>query len=227
MLISILGPFNLLPAEVQVQILIHVQSQRTTLKCMTASPTILQTYISNRDHILCERAAADFDELMIQDAIFIILSRARAEPASHSAESTPLSSSSSASSTTTSSSSTSVDDYEPLTSFLTAWKRQKLTGEKYGDQRDVAFTGVREACNGYFKGTYPRDKDYTKCYNLPGNKHIKVTIGLQGPNAGKTRYLGTDECYGGLKAQIAHCDRGGQKTYGNWKYRVDPNKGSC
>ena len=93
------------------------------------------------------------------------------------------------------------------------------TGEKYGDQRDQAFARVRDACNGYFKGTYTRGKDYTKCYNLSGNKSIKVTVGLRGPNAGKTRYLGPAECYDGLKKQIAHCDKGGEKTYGNWKYR--------
>ncbi|KAK2592571.1 hypothetical protein QQS21_009716 [Conoideocrella luteorostrata] len=101
------------------------------------------------------------------------------------------------------------------------------TGEKYGDQRDEAFARVREACRGYFVGTYPKGKLYTKCYNLSGNKHVKLSVGLFGHNAGKTRHLGEAECYDGLKKQVAHCDHGGEKTYGNWRYRADPNKGAC
>ncbi|KAL3952486.1 hypothetical protein ACCO45_012429 [Purpureocillium lilacinum] len=67
----------------------------------------------------------------------------------------------------------------------------------------------------------------TRCYGISSKKSVKYTVGLLGPNAGATRYLGEDECYDGLHKEVVNCNRGGETTYGNWYYRADPNAERC
>ena len=93
------------------------------------------------------------------------------------------------------------------------------TGETWGSQNAEAGLMAQTACNDYFVGNYPRGRTYTRCYNLSGGKSVEFKIGLWGPNAPANKYLGSDECKGGLNSEINNCGRGGETTYGNWYYR--------
>ncbi len=93
------------------------------------------------------------------------------------------------------------------------------TGEKYGDHKGHAQAKVRELCKYSFKGYYKKGEKVTRCYGISSKKSVKYTVGLLGPNAGATRYLGEDECYDGLHKEVVNCNRGGETTYGNWYYR--------
>ncbi|KAL2211174.1 hypothetical protein CC79DRAFT_1366546 [Sarocladium strictum] len=55
---------------------------------------------------------------------------------------------------------------------------------------------------------------------------VNFAISLTRDNAGETRELGYKECIDGLIKQVG-CSKGGQKEYGNWKYRADPQQGQC
>ncbi|VUC21232.1 unnamed protein product [Clonostachys rosea] len=101
------------------------------------------------------------------------------------------------------------------------------TGEKYGIEKGEAFAAARQACNGPLKGTYSKRETRVRCYNIGRNKQVKLTVGLTGKNAGSTRTIGSDECYNGLSKEISNCEKGGDTTYGNWRYRADPNNGLC
>lgn len=93
------------------------------------------------------------------------------------------------------------------------------TGANYGSQRTNALDAVKKACEGPLKGTYVRRETRVRCYNIGGNKHVMVTIGLTGSNAPESRALGVDECRGGLNSEIINCGKGGDTTYGRWRYR--------
>ncbi|KAK4188077.1 hypothetical protein QBC35DRAFT_550617 [Podospora australis] len=101
------------------------------------------------------------------------------------------------------------------------------TGATWGSDQNTALNKAREICDGFFEGTWQKRESHMRCFQLSANKHVKFTVGLMGPNAGATRYLGSDECYGGLISEIVKCSRGGETTYGNWRYRADPNDGQC
>ncbi|KAK7178059.1 hypothetical protein PSPO01_15890 [Paraphaeosphaeria sporulosa] len=93
------------------------------------------------------------------------------------------------------------------------------SGANFGNDQNAALNAARTACNGYLKGKYNKRETRVKCYNLSSNKHVKLTVGLTGPNAGSTRKIGSDECYNGLTKEIIKCSKGGDTTYGNWRYR--------
>lgn len=93
------------------------------------------------------------------------------------------------------------------------------TGASYGNDQDVALNAVETACKGPLQGKYDKRETRVKCYNLSGNKSVKLTVGLTGSNAGSTRTIGSDECIGGLSKEVVNCQRGGDTTYGNWRYR--------
>ncbi|KAH6884604.1 hypothetical protein B0T10DRAFT_493468 [Thelonectria olida] len=102
------------------------------------------------------------------------------------------------------------------------------TGENFGNQRDLAQDKARFACNKHFKGNWKKRETVVKCYDLGSSgKSVLLTVGLTGPNAGSTRYLDPDECFSGLSSEILNCGKGGDTTYGNWRYRADPNSGGC
>lgn len=92
------------------------------------------------------------------------------------------------------------------------------TGETWGSDRNLALDWVRITCRDNFQRTYQRGQGFRVCRNLNG-KHVVFSVGLFGPNAGATRYLSADECYGGLSSEVNSCSRGGETTYGNWYYR--------
>ncbi|CAH0003612.1 unnamed protein product [Clonostachys byssicola] len=104
-------------------------------------------------------------------------------------------------------------------------RRCFLSGEKFDDMPKT-YQKVRDLCAGPFKGTYKKNEVRTYCRAV-GRISVKYTIGLQGHNAGSTRNMDFNECVNGLDKEIKNCAKGGDTTYGNWRYRVDPNSGSC
>ncbi|KAK3187360.1 hypothetical protein K4F52_003992 [Lecanicillium sp. MT-2017a] len=101
------------------------------------------------------------------------------------------------------------------------------SGANFGSDQNAALKAARSACNGPLKGKYNKRETRVRCYNLSNRKHVKLTVGLTGHNAGSTRTIGSDECYNGLIKEIVNCKKGGDTTYGNWRYRADPNEGKC
>lgn len=131
-----MDPFNSLPIEILVRILTLVQSKRTTAKFTAASPITLRTFVSNETYILIQRVAEDFDELMIQDAMFIILCPPTDGDIHLTAES-PLSPLSPPFSASPHSFSTTHDS---LQGFLTAWKNHRLVNPFVsGDKRLLVY----------------------------------------------------------------------------------------
>ncbi|XXH01460.1 hypothetical protein Hte_007820 [Hypoxylon texense] len=41
------------------------------------------------------------------------------------------------------------------------------------------------------------------------------------------RTITAAECYDGLRKEITGCDYGGVREYSNWRYKSDPNPGTC
>jgi hypothetical protein len=93
------------------------------------------------------------------------------------------------------------------------------SGANFSSDQNAALNAARSACNGSLKGKYNKRETRVKCYQLSTNKHVKLTVGLTGPNAGSTRTIDSDECYNGLTSEIIKCSKGGDTTYGNWRYR--------
>ncbi|KAL2198297.1 hypothetical protein P885DRAFT_75909 [Corynascus similis CBS 632.67] len=101
------------------------------------------------------------------------------------------------------------------------------SGANFGNQRATARDRASTACNGPLKGKYLKRETRVKCYSIGGGKHVKLTVGLTGPNAPDSRTLGYSECYDGLLSEIMNCGKGGDTTYGRWRFRADPNEGAC
>ncbi|KAG4277207.1 hypothetical protein FPRO04_07504 [Fusarium proliferatum] len=68
-----MDPFNSLPPEIRLKILLLITSKFSISSIIRASPTMLQQYLERRKHIRKNLIAADFDEEMMQDALAIIL----------------------------------------------------------------------------------------------------------------------------------------------------------
>ncbi|KAG5762698.1 hypothetical protein H9Q72_009209 [Fusarium xylarioides] len=67
-----MDPFNSLPPEVRLQVLISLPSKFSLSSIIRASPTMLQQYLERRTHIRQSLIANDLDEEMMQDALAII-----------------------------------------------------------------------------------------------------------------------------------------------------------
>lgn len=104
---------------------------------------------------------------------------------------------------------------------LHAMEKRKCfkTGANYGNDQNAALNAVETACKGPLKGKYNKRETRVKCYNLSGDKSVKLTVGLTGSNAGSTRTIDRDECMNGLTKEVVNCGKGGDTTYGNWRYR--------
>ncbi|KAI0381482.1 hypothetical protein F5Y04DRAFT_281011 [Hypomontagnella monticulosa] len=125
-----------------------------------------------------------------------------------------------------------------LTLFTTAYAgcySEKGEDEAYWSKPDARARAV-DACNGVFKGTFgPKDTE-------AGHRKICVPAHPPPPNYGDRRqhyvfeiwHIGDGdreitgtECLDGLRKEINGCDYGGVSEYTNWKYKSDPNPGSC
>ncbi|KAK4247382.1 hypothetical protein C7999DRAFT_41258 [Corynascus novoguineensis] len=93
------------------------------------------------------------------------------------------------------------------------------SGANFANQRAKARDAAAKACKGPLKGKYHKRETRVRCYNIGGGKHVKLTVGLTGPNAPGERTLGYSECYDGLLSEIMNCGKGGDTTYGRWRYR--------
>jgi hypothetical protein len=93
------------------------------------------------------------------------------------------------------------------------------SGANFSSDQNDALKAARTACTGPLKGKYSKRETRVRCYNIAGNKHVKLTVGLTGPNAPSTRTIGYSECYNGLVKEIINCGKGGDTTYGRWRYR--------
>lgn len=94
------------------------------------------------------------------------------------------------------------------------------TGEKFGGKYTYAKARAQEACSTTFvsPSIWEKNEERFACANLDDGKMVDFAISLTGDNAGETRELGYEECIDGLMKQVG-CSKGGQKEYGNWKYR--------
>ncbi|KAL2206784.1 hypothetical protein CC79DRAFT_1349646 [Sarocladium strictum] len=101
------------------------------------------------------------------------------------------------------------------------------TGESFGSSREAALDAAEYACTSDLIGTYSKRETRVRCYGIGNGKSVKLTVGLTGKNAPATRRIQFNECVDGLHKEIQNCGRGGDTTYGNWRYRADPNKGGC
>ncbi|KAF1969410.1 hypothetical protein BU23DRAFT_601608 [Bimuria novae-zelandiae CBS 107.79] len=101
------------------------------------------------------------------------------------------------------------------------------TGAKWGHPKQLYGKAAVFACYNKLSGTYKRGQVYRVCGPVSNSMSVEFKLGLTGKNAPKTRYISGGECLSGMSSEINSCSRGGQTTYGNWYYRVDPNKGGC
>ncbi|OAL49304.1 hypothetical protein IQ07DRAFT_681264 [Pyrenochaeta sp. DS3sAY3a] len=101
------------------------------------------------------------------------------------------------------------------------------TGEKFGNEKITAKQAASYVCWNKLAGTYRRGDVQLFCADLHNNKRVNFKLGLKGPNAPASRYIGGKECLDGMLSEINSCSHGGETTYGRWYYRADPNKGYC
>lgn len=112
-------------------------------------------------------------------------------------------------------------DVEALDPLVSGLEKRKCfeSGAKWSSVRKNAIAEAEKHCKGKLKGKYKKRETRVVCQNLPGAKHVVFTIGLTGANAPTSRTLGTAECVDGLTSEIQQCARGGDTTYGRWRYR--------
>ncbi|KAK0510302.1 hypothetical protein JMJ35_007696 [Cladonia borealis] len=83
---------------------------------------------------------------------------------------------------------------------------------------------IATICN-YLQGNaYVKQETRSQCVqDLAG---VMWDFSLTYIGSGDTRPITSAECQNGMNKQI-QCQYGGETSYGNWKYRADPNFGSC
>ncbi|KAF5005136.1 hypothetical protein FDECE_8393 [Fusarium decemcellulare] len=113
------------------------------------------------------------------------------------------------------------------------------SGEEFNDKA-AAYEWANKLCYGY---KYTQDGiEYTVGPKLAGTYGAQSTVSGSKSNCvdshgqkleffidhikGGERVLEGDECYDGLQKEIG-CKHGGKSEYTNWKYKVDPNAGTC
>ncbi|KAG9663985.1 hypothetical protein KCV03_g10276, partial [Aureobasidium melanogenum] len=90
---------------------------------------------------------------------------------------------------------------------------------------------VGRACRGYdgnqgaFQGTFAPGEAKYAC--VQGTNTQKYEITVQNLNTGAAFDLGDGDCVLRLENEINGCDRGGESTVSDWRFRVDPNNGIC
>ncbi|KAG5792754.1 hypothetical protein H9Q69_008210 [Fusarium xylarioides] len=67
-----MDPFDKLPAELRLSVLIHTRSKRSVSSLTRASPAMLRQYHTHERYIDRSLIAADFDDEMVQDAMAIL-----------------------------------------------------------------------------------------------------------------------------------------------------------
>ncbi|KAI6763930.1 hypothetical protein HG530_007719 [Fusarium avenaceum] len=73
MAVVVTDPFAKLPSELRRQVLLLTDCKSSILRMIQALPIMLQEYLAQKNHIIRQVMAAEFDDQMIQDAMAIIL----------------------------------------------------------------------------------------------------------------------------------------------------------
>ncbi|KAF5020537.1 hypothetical protein F66182_7436 [Fusarium sp. NRRL 66182] len=73
MALAVTDPFNKLPPEIRLRVLVSTVSKASISHMIQASPIMLQQYLAHKGYITRQVIAAEFDDEMIQDAMAIIL----------------------------------------------------------------------------------------------------------------------------------------------------------
>ncbi|MCJ1463463.1 hypothetical protein MMC07_002070 [Pseudocyphellaria aurata] len=74
---------------------------------------------------------------------------------------------------------------------------------------------------GYLKG-----EERYKCVTDAAGVKWYFALTFIGDNQ-DSRLITSAECQDGMNKQISQCKFGGETSYGNWKYRADPDGGHC
>ncbi|KAH9225148.1 hypothetical protein K456DRAFT_1732137 [Colletotrichum gloeosporioides 23] len=102
-------------------------------------------------------------------------------------------------------------------------------GEKWANQGDAAYHTGR-ACRGYdgnkgaFQGWFASGETKNLCYQYADQKWEFQITNL---NEGAGFDLNDDDCANGLAREIIGCESGGQSDNAGWRFRADPNIGTC
>ncbi|KAG5797228.1 hypothetical protein H9Q69_003697 [Fusarium xylarioides] len=67
-----MDPFNDLPAEMRLEVLLSVRFKESINSLIRASPTLFQSYVSFKAQILPSLVAADLDDELVQHAVAIV-----------------------------------------------------------------------------------------------------------------------------------------------------------
>ncbi|KAL9561252.1 hypothetical protein ACKAV7_008448 [Fusarium commune] len=98
----------------------------------------------------------------------------------------------------------------------------------YGDEQSRVSQMISPLCaNGQLGNRY-YDKQHTesKCYSISKDKIVNIRVENR---SRKSQWLSTADCMDYLLKEISGCKHGGESKSedGNWKIKVDPNKGLC
>ncbi|KAK3388054.1 hypothetical protein B0H63DRAFT_522071 [Podospora didyma] len=98
-------------------------------------------------------------------------------------------------------------------------------GDGWGPQ-DVAMATARQACN-QLAGTYGPAGSPSGlkgvCKDANG-KRLEFQIFHLDDGS---RQLSAEECFTGLEKEVGGCDNGGDTSSESWRFKADPNSGSC
>ncbi|KAK1992799.1 hypothetical protein LX36DRAFT_731649 [Colletotrichum falcatum] len=97
-------------------------------------------------------------------------------------------------------------------------------GVSWGHGVGLAIDAVEKACRDRFVGEYKGKTQRTACYNLDSGRRVNFFV-RRWHDSPQT--LTFDECKKYLRYEIVGCDKGGISYQGKWRFRSDPNSGSC
>ncbi|KAI0121659.1 hypothetical protein BJ170DRAFT_687896 [Xylariales sp. AK1849] len=96
-------------------------------------------------------------------------------------------------------------------------------GNSWGSNADSL---AKSACDGLLSGTFGPQSTYNgekaTCLNHVAEKYEFHVWHLKEGEA----TLSAADCYDGIMKEVG-CKNGGESSYTNWKYKADPNAGSC
>ncbi|KAL2021558.1 hypothetical protein VTK56DRAFT_7057 [Thermocarpiscus australiensis] len=100
------------------------------------------------------------------------------------------------------------------------------SGEEWG-ARDVVLNAARDTCKSQLSGSFgpsggTADRK-AACINGNGKKLEFQIFHLQEGE----RNLSPNDCFNGLQEEIVGCDRGGDSSKTDFRFKADPNAGSC
>ncbi|KAG0143304.1 hypothetical protein CROQUDRAFT_49017 [Cronartium quercuum f. sp. fusiforme G11] len=109
--------------------------------------------------------------------------------------------------------------------FAYVYGKCRTSGATYGTpaNRARASQALQSVC-AELAGTYGASETKSTCRDSPEN--VRFNFVLQHVKNGQ-RVIDANECMDGMNKEITGCNQGGDTTYTNWRYSVDPNTGLC